>query len=242
LIEAIPQFEYIDTIRLTQEMFEAYERTAQESLPNARMLEIQATDWFTKLTEAQKRFVQWDEEQFGHVYDPMLHDVGNDRDAFERRWLADLERPEPVGANSRYEEAIFGLATIKSDKALEPLVKIASERVIKDNRHRHYATQALGMLGNPAAIPELIPLVYHFNMNVRWQSQVSLVRLTGQNFGVDAAAWGEWYNANREKLGENLPEFAPTPVDWTFGSDNAELRHWSDLQVQAEFDSQRFGE
>ena len=33
VIESIPQFKYIDTVRLTQEMFEAYEKTVQESLP-----------------------------------------------------------------------------------------------------------------------------------------------------------------------------------------------------------------
>jgi hypothetical protein len=35
--------------------------------------------------------------------------------------------------------------------------------------------------------------------------------------------------------------FDATRVDWTFGSDNAELKHWNDPKVQAEFDAQRFG-
>jgi len=97
------------------------------------------------------------------------------------------------------------------------------------------------MLGDPAAIPELIPLVYHFNMNTRWDAQVSLVRLTGQNFGADAKAWGEWYMANREKLGEDLLAFDATPVDWIFGSSDPELKRWSDPKVQEEYDRQQFG-
>ncbi|MCL2004693.1 MAG: hypothetical protein FWG73_00885, partial [Planctomycetaceae bacterium] len=245
MVESIPQFEYIRTEKLTQEMFNAYEKTQQESLPGPRMLEIEQTDWYQKLTEPQKRYVQWDEDHFAYAYDPKNYDVGDDRAVFERRWLAELEKPEPgwaSGSLGRYDEAILGLAMIKSDKALQPLVKIAAEKVVKDNAHRHYATKALGMLGNPAAIPELIPLVYHYNMNTRWEAQVSLVRLTGQNFGTDAQAWGEWYTENRDNFGENLLVFDATPVDWTFGSDNAELRHWSDPKVQEEFDNQRFGQ
>ncbi|MCL2005144.1 MAG: HEAT repeat domain-containing protein [Planctomycetaceae bacterium] len=246
MIESIPQFEYIRTERLTQEMFDAYEKTPQESLPSPRMPEIEQSDWYQKLTGLQKRYVQWDESLFAYAYDPEDYDVGNDRDAFEQRWLEELAKPEPghPGFNrvTPYMEAILGLAMIKSDKALQPLVKIAAEKVIKDNAHRHYATKALGMLGNPAAIPELIPLVYHFNMNTRLDAQVSLVRLTGQNFGNDAQAWGEWYMENRDKLGENLPEFDATPVDWTLGSNNSELRRWSDLKAQEEFDNRHFGE
>ena len=191
--------------------------------------------------------------------DAVIGYVNNNRkrEELEQRWLAELAKPEPehpgFGTLHPYDEAMFGLATMKSDKALAPLVNIAAERVFKDNAHRHFATKALGMLGNPAAIPDLILLVYHFNMNTRWESQVSLVRLTGQNFGTDAKAWGEWYNANRENLlagtsaqeGAGVPaklrEFDATPVDWTCGQDFPELRKWSDPKVQEESDRQQFG-
>ena len=245
LIESIPQFEYIKTERLTKEMFEAHEKTQQELLPSPRMSEIEQSEWYGKLTEPQKRYVQWDESQFAYAYDPKNYDVGDDRAAVETRWLEELAKPEPgwvSGSLGRYDEAIIGLAMIKSDQALPPLVKIAAEKVVKDNAHRHYAVKALGMLGDPAAIPELIPLVYHFNMNTRWEAQISLVQLTGQNFGTDTQAWGEWYMENRDKLGENLPMFDAAPVDWTFGSNHSELRRWSDPKVQEESDRRQFGQ
>ena len=78
-------------------------------------------------------------------------------------------------------------------------------------------------------------------MNTRWLSQVSLVRLTGQNFGTDAEAWGEWYMANRDTLGADLPAFDAARVDWTFGSTDPELRRWSDPAVQEESDARQFG-
>ena len=203
------------------------------------------SDWRKRLTKSQQNYVAWDENQFAYAYDPKNYEVGDKRDEFEAKWVKLLEAAEPgyslFGKYSSYVEAIFGLATIKSDKAAELLVKIAAERVVKDNGHRHFATKALGMLGDAAAIPEIIPLLYHFNMNTRWEAQIALVRLTGQNFGRDADAWGKWYNDNRATLGRNLPAFDPAPVDWTCGLDNAELKLYSTPEKQAEVDRQ-FGE
>ncbi|MCL2303725.1 MAG: M48 family metalloprotease, partial [Planctomycetaceae bacterium] len=243
MIQSIPDLEFIKSERLTKESFEAYEKTPQLSLVSSetqkRMEGIQQSEWYKKLTPHQQKYVQWDENTFAHAYDPKNYEVGDKRAEFEAKWVKLLEGPEPGYPGMEltpYVEAIFGLATIKSDKATPLLVKIAAERVVKDNAHRHYATKALGELGDKAAIPELIPLVYHFNMNTRWDAQVSLVRLTGENFGVDAKAWGEWYNANRAKLGKNLPPFDSTPVDWTCGSDDGELKKWADPKFQKEMD------
>jgi hypothetical protein len=54
--------------------------------------------------------------------------------------------------------------------------------------------RALGLIGDKAAVPDLIHLVYHGNVNTRWWAQISLVRITGQNFGGDWNAWGKWWN------------------------------------------------
>ena len=61
-----------------------------------------------------------------------------------------------------------------------------------------------------------------------------------QNFGRDAKAWGEWYEANREFLGKDMPKFDAALVDWTCGSDNAEIKQWSDPKVQEENDNRWF--
>jgi len=47
--------------------------------------------------------------------------------------------------------------------------------------------------------------------------------------------------ANRATLGENLPAFDSTSVDWTFGSTNPEMRRWADPAVQEESDARQFG-
>ena len=56
---------------------------------------------------------------------------------------------------------------------------------------RHTACRALGMLGDSSVVPELVHLTYHYNWNTRQWAQISLVRLTGQNFGRDVAAGGD---------------------------------------------------
>jgi len=245
---SIPSTAWTATVLLAALLLSVTLAFCQEGKTNtadgARMLEISKSDWYGKLDEKQKKYVQWDENHFAYVYNLKNYDVGDDRDEFEKRWVDELDKPEPghpgTGTLSRYDEAIIGLATITSDKALKPLLKIAAEQVIKDNAHRHFATKALGILGDPAAIPELIPLVYHFNFNTRWEAQVSLVRLTGQNFGSDVKAWGEWYAANQEELGQDLPKFDPTPVDWSCGNSDPQLQYYCSPAGREEIDARFF--
>jgi len=48
------------------------------------------------------------------------------------------------------------------------LLAIATDRVDKDNRDRWMAILALGQFGDTSIAPELVPLVYHGNVNTRW--------------------------------------------------------------------------
>jgi beta-lactamase regulating signal transducer with metallopeptidase domain len=247
VIESISELKLLKMERLGAELFSKHIVKKQESLPSENLKKIQQSDWYKLLNQMQKNYVTWDENTFAYVYDPKNYEVGDQRDELETKWLTLLEEKEPKHTERvklklhPYDEAIFGLATIQSKKATPLLVKIAAERVMKDNAHRHFATKALGILGNKTAIPELIPLLYHFNFNTRWDAQIALVRLTGENFGRDAEAWGKWYNENREKLGKDFPVFDPKPVDWTFGNDNKELKFYSDPKNQAESDTKQLG-
>jgi hypothetical protein len=74
------------------------------------------------------------------------------------------------------------------------------------------AVRAIGLLGDKPSVPELINLVYHGNTNTRWWAQISLVRLTGQNFGSDWNAWGKWWN---ESGGQ--PAWKPEIIKWWSG-------------------------
>ena len=62
------------------------------------------------------------------------------------------------------------------------------------------------------SVPELIHLLYHNNPNTRWWAQISLVRLTGQNFGKDWQAWGKWWNSQNGQ-----PPFNPEIIRWWSG-------------------------
>jgi hypothetical protein len=225
---------------------------------DVHIAEIRETDWFKLLDDKQKKYVLWDERTFQYVYDLKNYEVGDERDVLEKRWIEQLEKPEPESEESEepesgysesvtlspYDKAIFGLAIIKSGRAAELLLKISTEKVLKDNAHRHFATKALGILGDLSVILDLIPLIYHYNSNTRWDAQISLVRLTGQNFGTNAEAWGKWYNENREKLAsktnKELPIFDFTPIDWTFGCKNFELQIFNNPIIQKIIDGRFF--
>jgi tetratricopeptide (TPR) repeat protein len=56
----------------------------------------------------------------------------------------------------------------------------------------------------------MIHLLYHYNVNTRWWAQISLVRLTGQNFGKDWQAWGKWWNSQNSR-----PPFNPKIIRWS---------------------------
>lgn len=245
MIESIPNLQYLRSERLTERTFKEYEKRPQMPLLSDTLQksvdEIRRTDWFQKLDEKQRSRFIGAMMSFPYAFEPAQYEVGQARAEFEKRWVKQLEGPEPGFPGrtqlSTYDEAILGLATIKSDRAVGLLTKIACERVVKDNAHRFFAVRALGMLGDPSVVPELIPLLYHYNTDCRREAQVALVRLTGWNFGGDEKAWGEWYNAHRYQLGGDLPEFDPTPVDWTCGSDDPELKKWADREEQKKKDA-----
>ena len=50
------------------------------------------------------------------------------------------------------------------------------------------------------------------NVNTRWWAQISLVRLTGKNFGSDWQAWGKWWNDSGAQ-----PPWNPEIIRWWNG-------------------------
>jgi tRNA A-37 threonylcarbamoyl transferase component Bud32 len=138
----------------------------------------------------------------------------NDRDSLEQRLLDVIKGPR----SDEYYQAINTLAALHSTNALPLLQKMAFEhkdtinRIEINNRPRWMAIRAMGVIGDKAAVPEIIHLLYHNNSYVRWSAQIALVRLTGQNFGNDWRAWGKWWNDQRGN-----PPFNPEPVRWWRG-------------------------
>jgi Bacterial Ig-like domain/PBS lyase HEAT-like repeat len=160
------------------------------------------------LLNADQRLVAaWTEWAFRDLLESRTFEgwTSESRAALEATLLKSLQG-EPGVESYR---AIGSLAALRSAKAFEPLLALAVDRRPKDNRDRWLAVRALGVLGDKRAAPELIHLLYHWNSNTRWWAQISLVRLTGTNFGKDWKAWGSWWNERKSQ-----PAWKPEPVRW----------------------------
>lgn len=180
------------------------------------------------LNEGQRLYRDWTGEFLKRLVDPSAWQNLSDAEkaAKEKEWLEQLATLE---GRARIP-AINALAAIGSKKAVPGLLKIAAERVEKDNRDRWMATRALGLLGDQSVVPELVHLTYHYNSNTRWWAQISLVRLTGQNFGRDVAAWKRWWKAQGGK-----PPISDETVAW---ATSAEMAPYADPSKQEESDRQ----
>jgi RNA polymerase sigma-70 factor (ECF subfamily) len=161
-----------------------------------------------RLNQEQRGMVEWTDAQFDRFFDARNFKDWSDEERadLEAKALAALAGVH----NQEYYQAIGTLAALRSHKAVEPLLTIATDRAENDNRDRWMAVRALGMIGGKQVVPELIPLVYHINANTRWWAQISLVRLTGQNFGNDWQAWGKWWDSQGGK-----PPFKPEIIRWS---------------------------
>jgi hypothetical protein len=144
------------------------------------------------LNDQQRAILAWTDRQFRSFFDLRTFSGWSEKERadLEAKSIDTLNGPR----NQDYYQAIGTLAALRSQKAVQPLLAIAADRAEKDCRDRWMAIRALGIIGDKQVVPELIPLVYHGNVNTRWWAQISLVRLTGQNFGSDWREWANWYN------------------------------------------------
>lgn len=183
------------------------------------------------LNENQRLVFDWTARQFRGFFDGRTFAGWSEKEKsdLETKLIDSLNGP----ITRDYYSAINTLAALRSTNALPTLRKIALERREKDNRDRWMAVRALGIIGDKASIPELIHLVYHGNINTRWWAQIALVQITGQNFGNDWNAWGEWWNKSG---GE--PKYNSELVVWYKDQGDAEK-----LKVtQAEHDTKFLGD
>jgi hypothetical protein len=162
------------------------------------------------LNDDQRAVLAWTDRQFRSYFDARNFDKWSEpeRSDLETRLIDTLKGPQ----SRDYFQAINSLGALRGTKGLPALRAIAYERADKNNRDRWMAIRSLGMMGDPTDVPELIQLVYHGNVNTRWWAQISLVRLTGQNFGKDWNAWGKWWNDQKGQ-----PPYQPEIVRWWDG-------------------------
>ena len=163
-----------------------------------------------RLNEAQRIYADWTDSQFASFFDNRDYAAisASQRESFESKFIWNLKGPRNYG-NKEYYTSINSLGAIRSTKAVKPLLEIACDRQQKDCRDRWMAVRALGLIGDESIVPDLIHLVYYPNSNTRFWAQISLVRLTGKNFGTDWQAWGKWWNEQKRQ-----PAFSPEKVPW----------------------------
>ena len=159
------------------------------------------------LNDDQRAVLAGTDQRFHSFFDERTFDGWSDaeRATLERKLIDSLKGPQ----SQEYYQAINTLAALRSTNALPALRAIAFDRAEKDNRDRWMATRALGIMADRKSVPDLIHLLYHMNANTRWWAQISLVRMTGTNFGTDWNAWGKWWN---DQNGQ--PPFKPEIIRW----------------------------
>jgi hypothetical protein len=162
------------------------------------------------LNDDQRLVLDWTDRQFRGFFDQrsFVGWTSEERAELESRLLDTLKGPE----TREYYQAINTLGALGGSHSVSALRSIAFDRRDKNNRDRWMAVRALGLLRDEGSVPELIHLVYHGNSNTRWWAQISLVRITGRNFGSDWTAWGSWWN---ESGGQ--PPYKPEIVRWWNG-------------------------
>ncbi|MGO8836891.1 MAG: protein kinase domain-containing protein [Limisphaerales bacterium] len=186
-------------------------RNPQSYQPNQTMGaagQVSSNAFGNLLNEDQRLVGQFTERKYQSFLDERTFDgwSNNERAGLERRLIDALKGPR----SDEYFQAINSLAALRSINALPALREIAFDRRPKDNRDRWMSVRALGLLGDRQSVPEMILLLYHYNSTVRWWAQISLVRLTGQNFGGDWQAWGKWWNSQNAQ-----PPFNPEIIHWS---------------------------
>ena len=163
-----------------------------------------------KLDELQNAYAEWTSKTFpSFLYKGKFEGVtAEKREHTEEEAMTILK--EGKSAGKTYYISINVLGELKSKRAIKDLLAIAADRNEKDNRDRWMAVRALGLIGDDSVVGELIGLVYHYNQNTRIWAQISLVRLTGENFGYDHKAWGKWWS---DKKGG--AEYESEKIQWT---------------------------
>jgi len=167
------------------------------------------------LNEDQRAVLAWTDRQFRSFFDARTFDGWSDKERadLESRLMDTLKVPQ----SREYFQAINTLGAMRSTRALPALRTIAYDRADKNNRDRWMAIRSVGLIGDQADVPELIHLVYHGNVNTRWWAQLSLVRITGQNFAKDWNAWGKWWNEH-----QGQPPFQSEIIRWWKGQSEPE--------------------
>jgi hypothetical protein len=95
------------------------------------------------------------------------------------------------------EIAAEALGMIKDSKAVEPLIEALGD---KEMNVQKKSAWALGEIKDWSAIWPLIVTLAYDDFEVRGEASNALWKLTGQNFGIEASKWINWWKENKAKF------------------------------------------
>jgi hypothetical protein len=174
-----------------------------------------SSEFLPNLNDQQRAVLEWTDRQFQSFFDGRSFSGWDPKEFanYETKLIDALKGPH----TREYFTAINTLGAMRSTNALPALRSIAYERADRNNRDRWMAIRSLGLIQRMEDVPDLIHLVYHGNQNTHWWAQISLVKITGQNFGSDWNAWAQWW---KSKNGQ--PPFNPEIIKWWAGQPEPE--------------------
>lgn len=94
------------------------------------------------------------------------------------------------------QEAARGLQRLHNEAAIESLLRAIDPDVEQEAPVRAEAAAALAQYQRPLVALKLITAMDDRELSVNQRAQQSLRTLTGQDFGLDRAAWSAWFNAD----------------------------------------------
>ncbi|HSW44833.1 MAG TPA: HEAT repeat domain-containing protein [Phycisphaerae bacterium] len=116
------------------------------------------------------------------------------KDAMSERWIQEA-RGDDFKTRTR---AIAALGNIRCEGAVAALIAVAEEPM-SNNRPKWMAVRGLGRIGDKAAVPTLIELIDHGNLNVKVYSRLALAQITGQYLGDSKEKWRSWWKEHGAK-------------------------------------------
>ncbi len=145
-----------------------------------------------------KEFIRHTAKAFGRGGLWLPEDSAAEWSAAEKSEKAAYYAEVLAGSYGRHQcEALAWAGVLRDESLLAGLIKVAAyhrEDQDYDCRPKWMAVAALGRQENEKAVPHLIPLVDHGNLNTRMWARASLYRITGKALGDDKKAWGAWWN------------------------------------------------
>lgn len=186
----------------------------------------------SKLNAVQHAMRDISEGELAKWLDPSpWEDTGpKEKAAEEKKWLSQLSNDSEAAKTL----AIYALTALRSKTAVQHLLKIAADQKETDDQVRWMAVRALGIIGDERAVPDLVHLTYHNNRETRLWAQISLVRLTGENFGRDVSAWRKWWmqQGRTPPISDQLVQWATSPQTIQALGNGADPKNFDELDRQ----------